>query len=308
MKALRILAAAVIAIGAAALPCAAAGSAGSDPFAFLFLDANARPVALGGAYTALANDANALLYNPAGLGRLSQSEATFMHNEYLQDITQDYAAIATQSGWSVNFNRLGLANIPRTTISNPDGDGSTSYNDLALGLGYGQALTDSLSLGVGVKFIREDFDTVNMQGEGLDLGGLYTPPAVPGLSVGVAAQNIGPKTYGAPEQMPFNMRAGTAYTFHLGGTTHTVTADVEKERVQRVIFAAGVETLILDPLSLRVGYNSGNDQGSGVTMGVGFRFRALSADYAFVAMGQAGNAQRLSVTFRWGKTSSSTAQ
>jgi hypothetical protein len=155
-----------------------------------------------------------------------------------------------------------------------------------------------------VKVIREDFDAVNMQGEGLDLGGLYTPPAVPGLSFGLAVQNIGPAAYGAPEQMPLNLRAGTAYTFHLGGTTHTVTADVEKERDQRVIAAAGVETLILDPLTLRVGYNSGNDQGSGVTMGVGFRFRSLSADYAFVAMGQAGNAQRLSVTFRWGKTSS----
>jgi outer membrane protein OmpA-like peptidoglycan-associated protein len=300
MKKTRILAAAMMSIGAAALPCAAAVSAGADPFAFLFLDAGARPVALGGAYTALASDANALLYNPAGLGRVVQDEATFMHNQYMQEISQDYAAIATRDGWSANFNRLGLGNIPRTTLANPDGEGSVSYSDLAVGAGYGRALTDSLSAGVGLKYVRESFDTVDMQGEAMDLGGLYSPTGVPGLSMGLAVQNIGPSVSGTSGKMPLNYRAGTAYAFHLGGTSHVLTADVSKERVQNAIAAVGVETLILEPMTLRAGYNSGNGLGSGVTVGVGFRFRSLSADYAFVGMGPAGDGHRISVTLRWG--------
>ena len=40
-------------LAGAGLARAASNSAGGEPFSFLFLDANARPVGLGGAYTAL---------------------------------------------------------------------------------------------------------------------------------------------------------------------------------------------------------------------------------------------------------------
>ena len=49
--------------------CAPAGTAragGANTFEFLSLDADARPAGLGGAYTAAATDANAMLYNPPG--------------------------------------------------------------------------------------------------------------------------------------------------------------------------------------------------------------------------------------------------
>ena len=102
---------------------ALAGSAGADPFNFLFLDANARPVGLGGAYTSLATDANALLYNPAGLAKVPRHEATFMHNSYMQGINQEYLAYANPAGWGAELNYLGFGTVPRTTTANPDGAG-----------------------------------------------------------------------------------------------------------------------------------------------------------------------------------------
>ena len=130
----------------------AAGSAGASPFNFLFLDADARPVAMGGAYTALANDANALHYNPAGLGRIRRSEATFMHNEYFEGITQEYIGFASRHGYGANLNILRAGDIDRTTVSNPNGTGlgSANFSDLAFGLGYGRALTEHLAAGLGV--------------------------------------------------------------------------------------------------------------------------------------------------------------
>ncbi|MEQ1920666.1 MAG: hypothetical protein ABL955_15865, partial [Elusimicrobiota bacterium] len=74
----------------AATTARAQSSAGADAFDFLRLDANARAVGMGGAYTALATDSNALLYNPAGLARVRSSEATFMHNPYALGVGQQY--------------------------------------------------------------------------------------------------------------------------------------------------------------------------------------------------------------------------
>ncbi|MCG2726261.1 MAG: PorV/PorQ family protein [Elusimicrobia bacterium] len=69
------------------------GAEGARPFNFIFLDTGARPSALGGAYVAISDDANALNYNPAGLGRLKSNQGIFTHNEHFQGISQDYIAI-----------------------------------------------------------------------------------------------------------------------------------------------------------------------------------------------------------------------
>ena len=48
------------------------------PAAFVDVGYGARPMGMGGAFTALANDAHAVLWNPAGLIRLKHTNATFM--------------------------------------------------------------------------------------------------------------------------------------------------------------------------------------------------------------------------------------
>ena len=71
-------------------PALAGAEAGRDPMRFLFLNSDARVVAMGGAYSALATNTNAVRLNPAGLGGRRYNEATFMHNQYFQGVTQDH--------------------------------------------------------------------------------------------------------------------------------------------------------------------------------------------------------------------------
>ena len=177
-----------------ASPAAFAGAAGGDPLNFLFLDANARAVAMGGAYTALATDANALLYNPAGLGAVERHEATFMHNEYFQGASQEYIGYASPRGVGANVNSLRSGDVARTTISNPDGTGlgGANLSDLSLALGYGRPLGDSLRLGAGMKYIRETIAGISASGYAADLGALYSVPAARGLALGLSVQNLGP--------------------------------------------------------------------------------------------------------------------
>ncbi len=287
---------------APARPCLA--GIGAEPFDFIFLDAGARPAALGGAYTSLAMDANALLYNPAGLARVNSHETTFMHNSYLQGIIQEYAAYASPRGWSVNFNYLSFGDVQKTTLSDPDGSGlgETTLTDLAFGAGYGRALTETLSVGVGAKYIRETIDNVTAKGFALDAGGLYRILALDGLTLGLVLQNLGPtvRFETKREDLPLNLRAGAAYCFKAYGHEHLLALDVNKERSQNALAAVGGETRSLEPLALRFGFNTRNDAGIGITAGFGYQFKAGSIDYAFVPMGDIGNAHRISITFHWG--------
>ncbi|MCX5797217.1 MAG: PorV/PorQ family protein [Elusimicrobia bacterium] len=300
MRKLRGLVLAALSL-ALARPCLA--GAGAEPLDFLLLDANARAVGLGGAYTALATDANALLYNPAGLAKVGRHEATFMHNVYMQGIGQEYAAYASPQGWGADLNFLDFGGVQRTTLSSPGGAGlgETGLSDLALGAGYGRSLTESLAVGVGVKYIRETIDDVKAQGFALDAGGLYAVPALSGLTVGLAVQNLGPTVRfdRASENLPLNLRAGAAYGFKVSGHGNVVALDVTKERSQSALVAVGGETRLLEPLALRMGFNTRNDAGIGITAGFGYLFKAGSVDYAIVPMGDLGDAHRISLTLRW---------
>src|ERR1700677_4294087 len=108
---MRVLTAAVL-LAALARPGLAA-SVGTSPFAFMSLDAGARPAAMAGAYTALATDANALLYNPGALGRVENTEATFMHDSSFQDVNQEYVGFASRSGFGFNLDYLDFGTVPR---------------------------------------------------------------------------------------------------------------------------------------------------------------------------------------------------
>ena len=206
-----------------------AASGGAQPFDFLFLDANARAVAMSGAYTALATDANALLYNPAGVARVSRNELTFMHNEYAAGIRQEYLGYADPAGWGANLNYLGFGAVQRTTTANPDGGlGMTSLTDLAVGAGYATPLSDHLAVGGGIKYIREVIDATPVTAGAVDLGLLGTVAGIDGLSLGLALQNMGPSARFSNdvEKLPFNVRAGAGYAFAAGGYKNVVAVDV----------------------------------------------------------------------------------
>src|SRR5256885_8811470 len=66
------------------LPCYA--SAGTEGAAFLDIPVGAEPAAMGGAYTALANDAYAATLNPGGLGFLDSPQVAGQHFAFLESI------------------------------------------------------------------------------------------------------------------------------------------------------------------------------------------------------------------------------
>jgi hypothetical protein len=294
----------LIALLLGAARASAAGSAGGEPLDFLNLDADARAVALGGAYTALATDANALLYNPGALGRIDRNVATFMHSSYFTGVRQQYAAFASRNGWGVNFNYLTTGDIRYASLSDPNGTGlgSNTLNDLAVGAGYGRAVGGGLSLGAGLKYVRENVADARGHAFAADLGSFYEVAGIRGLTFGAAILNIGPalKYQSASENLPLNIRGGAGYVFDAAGLRNTASIDVSKGRGGDAAASAGLETIVNNALPLRIGFTTKNSAGMGFTAGVGLNLDGFSFAYAFVPFGELGDAHRASVTWRWG--------
>lgn len=165
------------------------------------------------------------------------------------------------------------------------------------------ALSESLSVGAGAKFIRENIDDLAAVGYAADLGALYKVPSVPGLTLGAAMLNLGPtvRFQSADESLPLDLRLGGAYVFGGADRRNTLALDLTKTVYDKVRLGLGAETALWKALALRLGFTTRSDAGLGITAGVGWIGRSLSADYAFVPMGELGTGHRLSVTFRWGQ-------
>lgn len=301
---------AILLLTAGAVAAHAGAAAGAESFDFLLLDPSARAVGLGGAYTALAADSNALFYNPAGLGRIKANEVTFMHNQHVQGLTQEYVGLATLRGWGLNVNYLNFGGVRRTRVDAPDGgSGSAGMTDIALGGGYGRALSDSISVGAGAKFARETIDDASAAGFAVDAGVLVAVRSLPGLSLGAALLNVGPgvRFQSRRENPPRLGRAGAAFSFRANRTVNTVAFDATKAGADKVRFGFGAESIYEKILAIRVGFSVRNGAGFGIAGGVGFLWKALGVDYAIVPFGDLGVVNRLSLTFRWGSAAKRSA-
>jgi len=302
MKRLRSTAVLLTALWAAPWSAGAVSYSGAEPFSSLFLDASARAVGMGGAYTALANDAYALAYNPAGLGRINARQAAFMHNSHFEDITQEHVCFADPGGWGAAVNYLNFGEVSRTTVSNPGGTGlgKAGMTNMAAALGYGRVVGGPLSAGAAVKYVRETIDDVRGSAFALDLGLLYSAERA---SAGLAVQNLGPtvKFEGSKESLPLNLRAGAAYGFPLLGRNCTAAADVVKEKNGKALFALGFELPLVKTVPVRLGFNTRNQAGSGVSAGLGWKYGKFGFDYALMSYGELGITHRLGLAYTWDK-------
>lgn len=278
--------------------------------AFLKIGAGARPAALGGAYTALADDVNALYYNPGGLARLRHKELGATHSKWLLGTTFDFIGYAhpTQNGtFGMGLTRLAAGSTEgrsadRTVTSTFDA------SDMAYTFGYGRRFA-GLGLGANMKFLKSQLAGYSAQTVAFDLGAQHKLSGRP-LSLGLSVLNIGEgmKFLDQIDPLPLTFAAGAAYRF--GGALQVV-LDVRHEVYdKRTDIGVGTEYALLPQFSVRAGYASGAAQaasGSGGTLGGlaglggGFGLKAgrYRADYTITPFGQLGNAQKISLGARF---------
>lgn len=130
---------------------------------FLKIGVGAKAVGLGEAFTAVADDATTVFWNPAGLTNLTGREIHVSHTSWFADIDYEYIAYAQELPYLGGLNaglHLGTLRtaLMETTEYEPYGTGREfTYSDLFIGAAAARRFTDKLSIGLGAKYIRENY-------------------------------------------------------------------------------------------------------------------------------------------------------
>ncbi|MFC1541523.1 PorV/PorQ family protein [Candidatus Latescibacterota bacterium] len=200
----------------------------------LLIEPGAKQNAMGEAYSAIADDATAGYYNPAGLAYQDKNRKNiqFMHQNWLtglqiDDMYYEYLGYAQHAeGWgdfAFNIVYFNMGEQQRTTEHSSDPIGTFHSFEVYAAGSYGATITDNFSLGITIKGIYSklaDYGQGEEKGKGigtsfaLDFGAMYKTP-VKGLTLSTVIHNMGPKisyidvSQGDP--LPINMIFGAAY-------------------------------------------------------------------------------------------------
>ncbi len=169
---------------------------GTTAATFLEIPVSARAVALGSAFSAVANDASSLYWNPAGSARLEQTEVVFTHMNWIADLGFDYSAAAIPvEGFGtlgISFTSLTMEDMAVRTIERPDGTGELfNASSIALGVHYARSLSDRFSIGFTGKYVQENIWHMKSYAFALDIGVLYTTEFFNNMKIGAIISNFG---------------------------------------------------------------------------------------------------------------------
>lgn len=323
--------AAVAAAAAILLTAHAAGAAedlgaqrvATSMLTFLKIGVGARAAALGEAFVPVADDGTALHWNPAGIADLPGRRVHVTHTSWPADIDYENAIYVQPTGaWGGGFGFQVASlrtTLDYTTETEPLPTGRTfGYSDLLLGAGYSRQFTDRFTLGVGLKYLREDLGSdvggSVLHSWSMDMGTMFRLP-YRGFRVSMAWNNFGPdfKPPGGFRSLgpnPADVRYASfspASVFAFG-----VAMEPVKQKHYRLLtvvqfdhpadgtelIKGGAELWLDDMVALRAGWNPHSDEMDFGT-GIGFRgaigSRVVHFDYAYTDGNALGRIDRFSV-------------
>ncbi|OGS55022.1 MAG: hypothetical protein A3J79_06875 [Elusimicrobia bacterium RIFOXYB2_FULL_62_6] len=290
--------------------CAFAASApGTSAFQFLQLGVGARPAAMGETYAGVADDVNAIYWNPAGLASLERRELSMTHALWLEGITYSNLAVAAPVragtiGGAFNF--LNTGGIQKADNTGARFNENYDMSDIMGVVSYARGL-GNLALGANLKYISSQLEEESAHSFAADIGALYSGfrPWGRKLRAGLSVQNAGTKAGYVSEKasLPLTVRAGAGLELFDGLLAASDLVYVEEDinlhagaeytrRVGSVVIAA------------RAGYKSDTVRElgalSGLTAGLGIKWSTYQFDYAWNSFTDLGITHRLSMGIKFG--------
>jgi hypothetical protein len=168
--------------------CLNAQTVGTTTADFLKINQGAIPAAMGGAYTALGDDAYCVSYNPAGLSYIRASQVVLMHLDSLASIGYEYLTFATAS--NTDIFALNVTYRHQPPIDNGGGNAPVNADDLLVSFSYAFRLADNLRGGATLKYIESDLAGFTGTAFAGDVG-IVLDKLPYGLKSGFSIQNVG---------------------------------------------------------------------------------------------------------------------
>ncbi len=259
---------------------------GGQAGAFLSLPVNARANGMGSAYTAVAADASAAWWNPAGLANIAQPQFLGMYSMMSMDRMHNFMALAaplhSKHGIGISWVQFGVSDIDgRDFRGQPTG--MFSNNEMAFTLSYAYRFHPNVSAGLTGKYVHHALASYRASGFALDVG--IQAQFKARYFIGAMLQNV----FGAlnwntqsalQEQMPKHFRFGVGVTPGDLPVLFTIDAVKMQNDARWKFYAGGEIWLFQRILAVRCGYAVDR-----FTAGASFAWKAIpfnfQLDYAF---------------------------
>ncbi len=265
------------------LPTVVFAQDGGVPGAILNYGMSPRTLAMGKTFTGLADDQEAVYYNPGGLAQL------YSHNiksSYVQlwglDLGYLGYALPTRRYGTIG---VGLIGTYTDDIDSEDENGNNTgtykYNQNCLIFSYANQPAKFIGVGINIKFVTSRIAQYSAVGTGGDVGLLLNPRG--NLTFGVTVQNLlGPKLthYQGTDEYPVTFRGGAAMKLYQGRAV--IALDVVKNMLDytEVEPHVGIEFIPVYPiLALRAGLDR-NTINAGLGVRKNWGSLSLGVDYA----------------------------
>jgi hypothetical protein len=296
---------------------------------WLQVGSSARVAGMAEAFTAIADDASAVFYNPAGTALLRNREFMGNHTTLPADINVEHVAYVHPLSPILGVVSLGFTNVwmddmKRTDVfGGPEGSWTGEYfvaGAYAAQLSYARSLTDRFAVGMSLRYIYDLLDSGGSTGDkaagtgmGADIGTIYDTQFY-GLKVGMVIRHFGPDMSYLPEQegeagegesypQPMIFKVGMSTDIPIGAY-QTLTIDVEghhpNDNEERGLI--GLEWKMREFFALRTGYKVNHDTetwsgGLGVYVPTGIG--KLKADFSYSDYTYLKDLMRVSLGFEF---------
>ncbi len=279
-------------------------ASGTEGAAFLDIPVGAEPAAMGSAYTALAQDIYASVYNPAGLGFLDSTQLAGQHLSYLETLNYEYAGIAVPFKKSRTAMAGSVQYLGSGDIQGLEDDGLTPHNYssyyAAYNLSMGHALREKVAVGLTGKMIHAQLDDVSASAYAVDLGTLYRLRR--DITLAATLRNLGSqlKFEDQGDSLPLAFHVGAAYRPSLRGL---VSSELVYSKTGQVNWRLGGQWQPMEMFSLRMGYRTDTLKElsalAGFSTGIGLHLWGHELAYAWLPYGDLGDTHYISLLLKF---------